>query len=561
MNRQNSVLDIERKLIDAATQLPGPTGSVPVSSHMKRQYAENSRRPPSRLRHMPAWQAALLVIALFFLGSATALAASPELRAAVVRFFSFGTVEVPPTDLQNPLETMGTDQFQGAGGADISGNTNDDSSKGSGQNQEIPAVQSAGSLTLTRTVTLDAHFVATYASSPDFLELVNTPSGSLLFSTQTEGSDAPTYYGLVDGLLTEFALEPKTLTASVNLSNLPGVMTYEGDTASYRNLPLPEMTFSVVWQQYGDDILINHYATESEYRFDIGSTFGADLGSDYDGSFSYRAFPGYSDIIQVRFYLDSQRTDYSYPFLLNLTTGQVSDPLAQIDLSKYACITDLEFTEDLAQVTAMAGRDHDHLQEITINLADGTITESTTPQPPVNNCLFWFATGENTVFYTVGSYEEGMDGFLYNSQSQTTTTLFTDALYNFNAWGEGYGQRFFNTIGGGYIVYYENDTVSLVNLKDGSRTLLEGVPMSKNLTFFFNPDYTLLKFAFGDERGQSIRLGFIDLTKEEAWYFDRELAENIQERSGHWFSRYGICLEAVNESTDERYLYLYEYIP
>ena len=85
--------------------------------------------------------------------------------------------------------------------------------------------------------------------------------------------------------------------------------------------------------------------------------------------------------------------------------------------------------------------------------------------------------------------------------------------------------------------------------------------MSKNLTFFFNPDYTLLKFAFGDERGQSIRLGFIDLTKGEAWYFDRELAENIQERSGHWFSRYGICLEAVNESTDERYLYLYEYIP
>ena len=561
MNRQNSVLDIERKLIDAATQLPGPTGSVPVSSHMKRQHVENSRRHTSHLRYMPAWQAALLVIALFFLGSATALAASPELRAAVVRFFSFGTVEVPPADLQNPLETMGADQFQGTGTADISGSATDDSSKGADQNQEIPAVQSAGSLTLTRTVTLDAHFVATYASSPDFLELVNTPSGSLLFSTQTEGSDAPTYYGLADGVLTEFALEPKTLTASVNISNLTGIMTHEGDTASYQNLPLPEMSFSVVWQQYGDDILISHYATESEYRFDIGSTYGVDLGSDYDGSFSYRAFPGYSDIIQVSFYLDSQRTDYSYPFLLNLVTGQVSDPLAQIDLSAYACVTDLAFTEDLAQVTAMAGQDHDHLQEITIDLADGTITESTTPRPPVDNCLFWFATGENTVFYTIGSYEEGMDGFLYDARSQTSATLFTDALYNYHAWQGSHGKRFFNTIGGGYCIYYEDDTVYLMSLKDGSKTLLEGVPMATNVHFFFNSEHSLLEFNLRSEEGQNIRLGFIDPVKGEAWYFDREPAETIHETSGHWFSKYGYCITAADESTGTRYLYLYEYTP
>ena len=561
MNRQNSVLEIERKLIDAATQLPGPVGSVPFSSHMKRQYAENSRRHPSHLRHMPAWQAALLVITLFFLVSATALAASPELRAAVVRFFSFGTVEVPPTDLQDPLETMGTDQFQGAGTTDISSDTTDDSSRGADQNQEILAVQSAGSLTLTRTVTLDAHFVATYASSPDFLKLINTPSGSLLFSTRTEGSDTPSYYGLVDGILTEFTLEPQTISASVNLSNLTGIMSHGGDTASYRNLPLPEMTFSVVWQQYGDDILINDYATESEHRFDIGSTYGVDLGDDYDGFFSYWAFPGYSDIIQVSFYLDSQRTEYSYPFLLNLTTGQVSDPLAQIDLSAYACITGLTFTDDLAQVTAMAGKDHDHLKEIMINLADGTITESTTPQPPVDDCLFWFTTGENTVFYTIGSYEEGMDGFLYNSQSQTTTTLFTDALYNYNAWEEGYGQRFFNTIGGGYCIYYEDDTVYLMNLQDGSRTLLEGVPMAKNVQFFFNLEYNLLEFDLKSEEGQAIRLGFIDPKKGEAWYFDREMVETIHETSAHWFSKYGYCITATDESTGTRYLYLYEYTP
>ena len=539
MNRNIFGHSMEHKLRKAAAQLPVPTGSVPMSPEIKSLHSSRSCRPSPHLRRIPVWQMILLVITVLFLGSATALAASPELRAAVVRFFSFGTVEKPPVDLKESFDT----EDKGI----------DDTS------QEIPAVQTAGSLTLTRSVSLDEHFTAIYASSPDFLHIVKTPSGTLLLST-TETDGIPHYYHLVNGILTEIILEPRTLSASVELNILPGVMNYEGDTAPYQNLRLPEMTFNLVWQQYGDDVLINYNATESERRFDIGSTYGVDLGDDYDGSFSYRALPGSRDVIQVSFDLDSQRTEYTYPFLLNLTTGQVSNPLAEIDLSAYACITELSFTDDLTQVTAWAGRDHDHLQEITINLSDGSIEESSSPQPPVDNCLFWFATGDSTVFYTAGSYEEGMDGFIYNSNTQTTTTIFTDTYYNYNVWADTAGRRFFNTLGGGYCIYYEDDAIYLMSLRDGSKTLLEDVPLSNNLTFFFNPDHSLLQFELHSE-GQKIRLGFIDPVRGEAWYFDREPAETIHEASGSWYSNNGFYIEAQDENTEMRYLYLYEYTP
>lgn len=543
MNRKKSVSSIEGKLLKAAAQLPIPTKPVPVSPQMKKIHASRPHSRLTRLRYIPVWQMFLLVFLVLFLGSATALAANPDLRAAVVRFFSFGTVETPPVDLN---ETFETDIF-----ASPSPDTESD--------REIPSVQTSGSLTLTRSVTLDEHFTAIYASSPDFLHLVETPSGTLLLST-TEPDDIPHYYNLVNGLLTEITLEPRTLSASVELNILPGVMNHEGDAAPYRNLKLPEMTFDLVWQQYGDDVLINYYATESEYRFDIGSTYGVDLGDAYDGSFSYSAFPGSRDVIQVSFHLDSQMTEYSYPFLLNLSTGQVSNPLAEIDLSAYACITELSFTDDLTQVTAWAGRDHDHLQEITINLADGSIEESTSPQPPVDNCLIWFATSDSTVFYTIGSYDEGMDGYIYNSNTQTTTAVFTNALYNYNAWADTSGRCFFNTLGGGYCAYYEEDAIYLMSLRDGSRTLLEDITPSKNLTFFFNPDHSLLLFELNSE-GQKVRLGFIDPAIGEAWYFDRELGETIHEMSGFWYSKNGLCIEARDENTDMRYLYLYEYTP
>lgn len=540
MNRQNIVSPIERKLLKAAKRLPSPIDSVPISPLMKKLHDEQSSGlcPASR-RHIPAWQASLLVLAVLFLGSATALAASPELRAAVVRFFSFGTVETTPADLLNVLETedSGTDESQAA----------------------PPAVQTVGSLTLTETIALDEHFSATYLSSPDFLDIVKTPSGALLFSTTATGGK-PYYYSYKEGNLTELVLETHTLSASVNLGVLPGVMNDYGDTTPYQNLQLPEMTFDLVWRQYGDDILIDHNAANSKYdRFDIGSTYGADLDYSYDGAFSYSAFPARSDVIQVIFHLDSQQTSYAYPFLLDLATGQVSDPLAKVDLSAYDCITELFFSDDLSEVTAKAGSGHEHLRDITIRLADGTITESPAPLPPIADSPIWFATSDTTVFYTVGSLEAGMDGCLYNTEAQTNTTLFTNALYNHNAWAEGYGERFFDFLGGGYCAYYEGNAVYLMNLKDGSRTLLEGLSLSDDVSFFFNPDYSLLNFSIWENR-QSIRLGFIDPAKGEAWYFDREM-KNIYENTSGWHGNSGYYISAQNEISRMHYLYLYEYTP
>ena len=511
------------------------------------------------------------------------MAANTELRQAVIRFFTDGTVERPPAELLESMEHQREsleavlESFESQWESKLypetsSGDSTADTDHSTPM-QDTP-YQTTGRLTLTQTTTLDSHFTATYASSPDYLSLLEAPSGAPIFCTQpAEGT--PTYYAVENGILQELTLEPQSLTASVQLQTLPGVMDHEGKTALYEDLQLPTMEFTVYWQQYGVEILIDN--SETDYRFDIGTTFGVDLGWDYDGRFYSSAIPGRSDLIQVFFNLDGQRTSYEYPFLLDLTTGEVSDPLSAIDFSAYACITSLRLSDDLTHATAMAGSDHDHLQDILIDLITGEITPASaqdlpTPtgptatepmEPPVSDCLVWFQVSEHTLFYATGN-ETSADGFLYDALTQTATPLFTDAAQGYNLWEEGTFDRYFSTIGGGYLLYYEGDTVSLVDLHDGSTTQLENVPVGHHVHYFFNPDFTVLSISIGDKDPDSSnteRICFLDMATMDAWYFDRELPEGVSEHGHTWFSPYGYLIMARNETTGTNHLYLYEYSP
>lgn len=600
MNTQHSLTDIEKKLFAAAHRLPEPTRPLPISPAMKERQslsanqakttAQSSRRTaqpiqrtkqPLRQRlsilwNAPAWRAAVIALVILCVGTTTALAASPQLRQAVIRFLTSGTVEQPPVDILESSDSYESDTVSSDDDTISSGDTASDnpmaqegSVPGSGTedmsaSNEKPPVQKVGSLTLTQTTTLDSHFTATYASSSDFLSLLKTPSGTPIFCTQpAEG--VRTYYVVENGSLQELALEQRSLTASVQLQTLPGVMNHDGKTDLYKDLQLPTMDFTVFWQQYGMEVLIDN--SETDYRFDIGSTFGVDLGWDYDGRFYSSAIPGRGDLIQVFFNLDGQQTGYHYPFLLDLTTGEVTDPLAEIDFSAYPCITDLRLADDLTHATAMAGSDHDHLHEILIDLTTGQIhsaADSEEPtELPVSDCLVWFAVDEHLLFYATGS-ETAADGFLYDTRTQTATPLFTDAAQGYNLWDEGTFDRYFSTIGGGYLLYHEGNSVSLLDLHDGTWTLLEGIPVSHRVHYFFNNDFSVLSISIDDEdpdRFLTERLCFLDMVTKEAWYFDRDLPQNVEETSHSWYSPYGYMITARNEETDTHYLYLYQYSP
>ena len=537
--------EIEKLLAEAAGRLPEPRKPVPVASSF---WKLSSEKPPrlclGMLFRAPVRRAAVIVLALLCVGTTTALAASPALREAVIRFFSFGTVERPPVEQMEETGKPPVEQME------------ETSEPAAETDPEIGKVQTAGSLTLIQETALDSSFTASYASSSDYLELIHTPSGRLLFCTRPQDAP-PVYYALEEEILREIPLESRRLTASVQLGRLPGVMGYDG-RGDFWDVTLPAMEFTLEWRQYGSDILID--SSNTDFRFDIGSTFGG-LEPDYDGRFYGRAFPGRSDVIQVFFNFDGQRTGYEYPFLLYPESGRVADPLAKADLSAWPCITGLTISDDLLHATAMAGTDHERQNPITIDLQSGEVSVTGEPAdlaPPVSDCFLWFATGEHTLFYALGS-DAALDGYLYDTQNGQSSLLFSDAASH--TYERGFAERYYNFIGGGYAVLYEDPCVYLLDLHTGSSLLLEGISAEEETSFFFNADFTLLSVCTFGEDGNTKRLGFVLPETRKAASFDREPPSGIHETSAGWYGPYGYVIQAEDTERGRFYLYLYEYQP
>lgn len=550
----NHYKDIEEKLRKTAALMPKPTKPVPVSPVMEKRRQAGKTDFPHGLRtgiwHMPAWRIAVIALLVFIVSSTTILAASPKLRTAIARFFSSGVTETIPIDDLNPKKSAP---------ATASPDSREDAS---GQLSGKTIRQTVGGLSLIQDVTLDSHFTASYVSSSDYLALEKTSSGMPLISA-CNAKGKTSYYSMAGGNLKEIHLKAHTKTASVHLGRLPGVMAYHGGKGKkYRKLALPTMKFDLSWRQNGSDILIDH--GDSENRFDIGSTYGIHLKDDYDGQFLFQELRGRDDIVEVLFCLDGQETGYQYPFLLNLTTGKVSDPLASVDLSDWACITELSIHDDMATATAMAGSSHEDLREITIDLNTGAITAEIDPdsKTPSGKCVVKFPVGKDVLFYVVGTEERG-DGYLYNTKTGDAKILFKDAA-DYSLWGSNQSfTSYWSSIGHGYLVYYADHKVSLINLKDGGKmTVLEDIPMKQDIDFFINNEGTVLSIVTPEDNSfDATRLCLMDLKTMEAWYFDRNLPREVEEGSRYWNGEYGFVIDAQNTETGTNYIYLYQYTP
>lgn len=509
---------IEEKLRQTADFMPEPTRGLLISDVMEERQKDRENTAPYKQWHMPDWRTAVIVLFILAAGSTTALAASPKLRDAIARFFSFGTVEEIPVD---ELEKDMTEQAK-------------------------------GSLTFIQDVTLDPHFSAAYASSSDFLSLVTTSSGMPLFCTQSEKGET-VYYSFEGGILKELALDTRRLTVLVQPDKLPGIMSYGGEAADYSNLALPPVELTISWKQYGSEILIDDM--ESTERFGIGDM--------HDGQCYFKTLRGQSEIVEVCFILDGQHTAYEYPFLLNLTTGEVSDPLSDIDFSAWPCITELSIDGDLHTATAMAGSSYNDLQKITIDLTTGKITASPkfSGKVPADNYIFSFPVGSSKLFYTTGT-EESSSGYIYDAETEKSKLLFTDTAA-YSMWGGVSASRYWEDIGYGYIIYFENDSVSLINLNEGGlKTKLEGIPVSPDVSFFMNDEGTILSISVREEGSfNTAKLCLLNLKTMKAWYFERNLPSETEEWMNYWNSEYEYVIEAQNEETKTNYIYLYQYTP
>lgn len=529
-NMDGDLKKMEEILKDSARNLPEPQKALQVSKTMMERKRKYNFQSLCR-------RVAMITVCVFLFGSGTAFAASSTFRQAVIQFFTSGTKE------EIPIEKLSESEHTG------------EKDKKKDTTEEANGPITVGDVTYLQKQKLDEHFQVTYLSSPSYFDTVGGSSENLLFYTQDAKSEKRSYYQYVDGQLRKEKAKHFKVEGSVQLQNLPGVMGRGGDV-NYKEICLPEMKFTVAWQQIGEAIVLDE---SNEQRFDIGTTFGGTINGKSlegicDGAFSVTTFPGDEEWVQVQFLYDTQSTDYQYPFLFHLNTKEIKDPLANVDLSAYACITQLSICDNKKEAVGYAGKDRSSLKRILIDLENGNIVEA-----PVSNSDTSFATSKTTVFYTTGE-EEKMSGYLYNTETKTTTELFRDVAWGYT-WDYGFADTYVELIGGNYAAVYnepENE-VYLLNLKDGSRYLLEGIPASHDICFFWNDEYSMLSIAKNTELGAS-ELAFYIPKLKKAWYFERTLSEDVQEIMSCWFGEKGYVIQAASPDYKQYYLYLYEYI-
>ncbi len=541
------------------------------------KYIEEAQRlTPKKAKS--AWRfagrAAVIVLAAFLFGGTAAMAASPELRQAVIAFFTSGVREgIPYEEIEGGRgENEGAFSVGESEGA--SDSAENEGASGSGESEEASGggdvdltvsmdnfSVTVGDLTLTQECVLDQHIKAIYASSDQFLGVTNTASGRSLIYTRNTESGETTYYQIADGQVRMVSPVAHSREGSVSLGSLPGVMKRDEGENEYPRIVLPEMRFTVKWQELDGEVLLLDSGNE---RFDIGDTFGGTLDGEsiagmYDGRFGVSTLRGESDWVVVHFHFDGQITWYSYPFLFNLQTGEVKDPLRAIDLSAYPCITELAIRGDGTQVTAMAGENHDSLRGIEIDLESGAVTEEPFLEPPVKDCFTFSTTSDHTVFYMVGE-QESVDGFIYDTETGETKELFQGAAAGY-VWDYGFADTYIRLIGHHYGVYYKEpeNEVYLLDMVDGDMSLLEGIPANHRVHFFWNNEGTLLSITVREESGEE-KLAFYLPGTEKAWYLDRDRPEEIKDKESYWCSEYGYCREASSED-GRNYLYMYEFMP
>lgn len=539
MDRGN--LAIENMLRQSAEKLPEPEKDVPRATEEPSGGAERDCRGLRSWR--AAGRAAIVILSLALMGTGTVFASSPGVRQAVIRFFTSGAREEVP--IERLTGEKATEELQ-------------ETRETEDQKEEFLPL-TMGAVTFMERQVLDEHFVASYLYSSEYLDVMAAPSGNLLFYTQPLGTtEQRTFYQLVDGEMELAAPEVCRKEGRVSLKELPGVMDRRG-SVDYSAIVLPEMTFEVEWQQYGDNIL----PTDVSERFDIVSTFGgtqngSPLEGDYDGRFLATALQGDTEWVVVSFLFDSQSTDYVYPFLFNIRTGEVQDVLRTVDLSMYPCITDLAIL-DRKTAAAWAGENHDSQKRITIDLSTGEIVEERALQPPAADYNFMVETGEHTIFYTTGT-EEHTNGYLYDEETQETIPLFEDAAWGY-VWDYGFADTYVQLINRCYAAYYKEpeNEVYLIDLTDGTMMLLEGIPASHDVSFFPNDQGDLLCISIHAQGGTSL-LAFYRQGMDTARYFERELPENIQENGAMWIGENKYLIQAVSQDREQYYLYLYEYV-
>lgn len=457
-------------------------------------------------RYAPVYRvlaSTLTAILMLTCVTTVALAASPELRRAVLSFFRIeereqvpGQTDINPSDINQPDVDQPYD------------------------NQPDISQTEIGSLVKAQYIKMDQR----YGLSGGLLNnLTWSDDGRTLLEAE--------FWEIKDNNLVPVQVDMRTSQIDITFQDI----NYQGN---------------LYW-----------FIRNGELYYFQGSPYGVDTRPEDE--WSVEAIPRHTDVLLLKL-AQGQQTDYTeYPMLFYLDTGETEDFLASTGAKQLEYAYDYSWSENMRRALILCSAGTGGLQEWLCDLDARTLIRLDELTGMGEEVSAGFADNDTLILTTHTTSEEDetwqtITCYAYDIPTgQKTKTL--DKAHYYRWWDEPYGAQLF---GSRCVLIGEDGQVRLVDLKTGMQTVVEGFTWQMGDEFMPSPSGNKLLYYSSDSKAEGLgisQLGVVDLEKGTFIAFDREGYGNLYEEGIGWSNDSTVSINARSSDGETRYLILYTF--
>lgn len=303
------------------------------------------------------------------------------------------------------------------------------------------------------------------------------------------------------------------------------------------------------------------FIRNGELYYFQGSPYGVDTRPEDE--WSVEAIPRHTDVLLLKL-AQGQQTDYTeYPMLFYLDTGETEDFLASTGARELEYAYDYSWSENMRRALILCSAGMGGLQEWLCDLDARTLIRLDELTGMGEEVSAGFADNDTLILTTHTTSEEDetwqtITCYAYDIPTgQKTKTL--DKAHYYRWWDEPYGAQLF---GSRCVLIGEDGQVRLVDLKTGMQTVVEGFTWQMGDEFMPSPSGNKLLYYSSDSKAEGLgisQLGVVDLEKGTFIAFDREGYGNLYEEGIGWSNDSTVSINARSSDGETRYLILYTF--
>ena len=457
-------------------------------------------------RYAPVYRvlaSTLTAILMLTCVTTVALAASPELRRAVLSFFRIeereqvpGQTDINPSDINQPDVDQPYD------------------------NQPDISQTEIGSLVKAQYIKMDQR----YGLSGGLLNnLTWSDDGRTLLEAE--------FWEIKDNNLVPVQVDMRTSQIDITFQDI----NYQGN---------------LYW-----------FIRNGELHLFQGSPYGVDTHPEDE--WSVEAILGRTDVLLLKL-AQGQQIDYTeYPMLFYLDTSETEDFLASTGAKQLEYAYDYSWSENMRRALILCSAGMGGLQEWLCDLDARTLIRLDELTGMGEEVSAGFADNDTLILTTHTTSEEDetwqtITCYAYDIPTgQNTKTL--DKAHYYRWWDEPYGAQLF---GSRCVLIGEDGQVRLVDLKTGMQTVVEGFTWQMGDEFMPSPSGNKLLYYSSDSKAEGLgisQLGVVDLEKGTFIAFDREGYGNLYEEGIGWSNDSTVSINARSSDGETRYLILYTF--